>query len=46
MDRIIAAKQEADLKYEQQRKELESLKTKLNSAQSIDESRKVHLAQQ
>ena len=44
MDKILVAKQEADKAYEKQRKELESLKTKLNSAQSIDESRKMHLA--
>ena len=46
MDKIILAKQEADLKYEQQRKELESLKSKLTSAQSVDESRRMHLQQQ
>ena len=44
MDNIIAAKQEADQKYEKQRHELDSLKAQLNSAQSIDESRKMHLA--
>ena len=44
MDKIIVAKQEADKNYEKQRREVESLKTQLNSAQSIDESRKMHLA--
>ena len=46
MDTILAAKVEADKKYESQRVELQKLRTQVISAETVDMSRKAQLNQQ